>query len=144
MHPEGGKVKFELPLPRAGCTTPPARVIRWLLLVVATILSTATHAVDLGTIGPTYGIAEPHLLEFIQQRLEGAHAPGPILTRLFDCVVHPWPVIHRHVRRHNNISIANITHYVGRVGNLRAGYHPALQPARAVLDSRPRRRYSAS
>ncbi len=53
MHPEGGNVKSELPLPRAGCTSPAARVIQCLLTVVATFLSTATHAVDLGTIGPT-------------------------------------------------------------------------------------------
>jgi len=57
MHPEGRKVKFELPLPQADCTSPAARVIRSLLVAVATILSSAAHAVDLGTIGPTYGIA---------------------------------------------------------------------------------------
>ena len=76
MHPEGGEVKFELPLPRAGCTSPAARVIRPLLVAVATILSTAAHAADLGTIGPTYGIAEPHLLEFIQQRLRDKERTG--------------------------------------------------------------------
>ena len=83
MHPEGGKVKFELPLPQAGCNSAPARVIRSLLLIVAAILSTATHAVDLGTIGPTYGIAEAHLLDFIQQRLRDKERTGE-LQRLID------------------------------------------------------------
>jgi len=83
LQPEGRKVKFELPLLQAGCTSPSARVIRWLLFVVATTLSTATHAVDLGTIGPTYGIAEPHLLEFIQQRLRDKERTGE-LQRLID------------------------------------------------------------
>jgi len=32
MHPEGGKVKFDLPMPRAGCTSPAARVIQCLLV----------------------------------------------------------------------------------------------------------------
>ena len=78
MHPKGGKVKFELPLPQAGCNSVPALVIRSLLVAVASIVSTATHAVDLGTIGPTYGIAEPHLLEFIQQRLRDKERSGEL------------------------------------------------------------------
>ena len=83
MQPEGGKVKFDLPLPQAGCTSAPARATRSLLAVSAMILGTATHAVDLGTIGPTYGIAEPHLLEFIQQRLREKERTGE-LQRLIE------------------------------------------------------------
>ena len=33
------------------------------------LLPTLAGAADLGTLGPTYGIAEPHLLNFIEQRL---------------------------------------------------------------------------
>ena len=35
MHPEGVKVKFELPLPRTSCISVPARVTRRLLAVAA-------------------------------------------------------------------------------------------------------------
>lgn len=40
-------------------------------------------AADLGTIGPTYGIAEPHLLRFIEQRLRDKERSGE-LQRLID------------------------------------------------------------
>lgn len=41
------------------------------------------HAVDLGTIGPTYGIAEPHLLADIERRLREKERSGE-LQRLID------------------------------------------------------------
>jgi conjugal transfer pilus assembly protein TraW len=61
----------------------PARAVRTILAAAGAILITGTLAVDLGTIGPTYGIAEPHLLEFIQQRLRGKERTGE-LQRLID------------------------------------------------------------
>lgn len=36
----------------------------------------AVHAEDLGTLGPTYAIAEPHLLEDIARRLQAKKASG--------------------------------------------------------------------
>jgi conjugal transfer pilus assembly protein TraW len=71
------------PLRQAASTDLPARAIRSLLVVAATILGTGAHAADLGTIGPTYGIAEPHLLEFIEQRLRDKEHTGE-LQRLID------------------------------------------------------------
>jgi len=44
-----------------------------LMLATALLLGTATSgsfAIDLGTIGPTYPISEPNLLDFIAQRLK--------------------------------------------------------------------------
>lgn len=66
--------------PRIRMTT---RATRRLLCAIAIVLSTGVHAADLGTIGPTYGIAEPHLLEFIQQRLRDKERTGE-LQRLID------------------------------------------------------------
>jgi conjugal transfer pilus assembly protein TraW len=60
-----------------------ARALRALLFAPAAILSSGALAVDLGTIGPTYGIAEPHLLEFIRQRLREKERTGE-LQRLID------------------------------------------------------------
>jgi conjugal transfer pilus assembly protein TraW len=60
-----------------------ARAMRLLFVAFAAILSTGARAVDLGTIGPTYGIAEPHLLEFIQKRLRDKERTGE-LQRLID------------------------------------------------------------
>lgn len=49
----------------------------------AALHSSAACALDLGTIGPTYGIAEPHLLELIQQRLRDKERTGE-LKRLME------------------------------------------------------------
>ena len=57
------------------------------------------HALDLGRIGPTYGIAEPHLLDDIERRLREKHRSGE-LQRLMDAararsveaMRHPAPV----------------------------------------------------
>lgn len=59
----------------------------------------ASRAADLGTIGPTYGIAEPHLLAFIEQSLREKERSGE-LQRLEEearargvaAVKHPAPV----------------------------------------------------
>jgi len=60
-----------------------ARALRMLLVAPAAMLSSGAQALDLGTIGPTYGIAEPHLLEFIRQRLRDKERSGE-LQRLID------------------------------------------------------------
>ncbi len=57
------------------------------------------HAADLGTLGPTYGIAEPHLLNFIEQRLRDKERSGELQrlmqeaqTRGIESVQRPAPV----------------------------------------------------
>lgn len=79
------------------------RARRALLLTWAAFATTAiapsAHALDIGTLGPTYGIAEPHLLQFIAQRLRDKERGGE-LQRLIDdarrrgveVVKHPPPV----------------------------------------------------
>jgi conjugal transfer pilus assembly protein TraW len=52
-------------------------VVRRSALILALLWSSA-GAVDLGTLGPTYGIAEPHLLEFIEQRLRYKERSGEL------------------------------------------------------------------
>jgi conjugal transfer pilus assembly protein TraW len=59
----------------------------------------STCAADLGVLGPTYGIAEPHLLDFIQRRLRDQERSGELQrlmheaqTRGIDAVKHPSPV----------------------------------------------------
>ncbi|WP_420475241.1 type-F conjugative transfer system protein TraW [Noviherbaspirillum sp. ST9] len=71
------------------------------LLVVAAALAASAHgrAVDLGTIGPLYPIAEPHLLDDIRQRLQEKERSGELKRREqrarergVDAVAHPQPV----------------------------------------------------
>lgn len=57
------------------------------------------RAADLGTLGPTYGIAEPHLLTFIEQRLRDKERSGELQrlmqeaqTRGIESVQRPAPV----------------------------------------------------
>lgn len=48
-------------------------------LALALLLGvSAAPAVDLGVIGPTYGISEPHLLNFIEQRLREKERSGEL------------------------------------------------------------------
>ena len=61
--------------------------------------ATGAGAVDLGTLGPTYGIAEPHLLDFIGQRLRDKERSGELQrlmqeaqSRGIDAVRQPRPV----------------------------------------------------
>lgn len=56
-------------------------------------------ATDLGTIGPVYPIGEPHLLDFIRQRLQEKERSGELKkleqqarTRGVETVAHPKPV----------------------------------------------------
>jgi conjugal transfer pilus assembly protein TraW len=54
-------------------------------LALALLLSgSAARAVDLGVIGPTYGISEPHLLNFIEQRLRDKERSGELLRLMQD------------------------------------------------------------
>lgn len=70
------------------------------LLVAALLIAGGkAGAVDLGTIGPTYEIAEPHLLAFIEQRLREKERSGELQrlveaarARGIDTVRQPPPV----------------------------------------------------
>ena len=45
---------------------------------------TGASGTDLGTLGPTYGIAEPHLLDFIQRRLRDKEQSGELQSLMQD------------------------------------------------------------
>ena len=49
-----------------------------LFLVALTCASTAAGATDLGTLGPTYEITEPHLLQMIERRLREMERSGEL------------------------------------------------------------------
>src|SRR5271166_5563870 len=75
----------------------------WSLLPLATLLALAgaafVRAEEMGTIGPTYAIEEPHLLKAIKQQLRAKEKSGE-LTRLEDeakrrivaAIEHPIPL----------------------------------------------------
>ena len=74
------------------------------LAVVSLLCGSIAHAVDLGVIGPTYGIAEPHLLADIERRLREKERSGELQrlmdearTRGIDAVRQPTPVASVHV-----------------------------------------------
>ena len=59
----------------------------------------SAHAADLGTLGPTYEISEPHLLNFIEQRLRDKERTGELQrlieqaqTRGTEAVTRPQPI----------------------------------------------------
>ena len=63
------------------------------------LASSASPAMDLGTLGPTYPITEPHLLAFIEQRLRDKERSGELQrleaearARSLDAVTNPPPV----------------------------------------------------
>lgn len=69
------------------------------LVAALLIVGGKAAAVDLGTIGPTYEIAEPHLLAFIEQRLREKERSGELQrlaeaarARGIDTVRQPPPV----------------------------------------------------
>lgn len=75
------------------------RRLPWYLLAAALTAAGSAHATDLGTIGPVYPIAEPHLLDFIRQRLQEKERSGELKqleeqarARGTEAVVHPVPV----------------------------------------------------
>ena len=49
-----------------------------LLAVALTLGATGTRAVDIGAIGPTYEISEPHFLQMIEQRLREKERSGEL------------------------------------------------------------------
>lgn len=62
-------------------------------------VASASIAANLGTIGPTYGIAEPHLLQMIEQRLHAKRLSGELArleqeagTRGSEAIRKPAPV----------------------------------------------------
>jgi conjugal transfer pilus assembly protein TraW len=70
------------------------------LLLVSLTLSNA-HALDLGTLGPTYEISEPHLLRMIEQRLQEKARSGELAkiealarARGIAAIKQPQPVAH--------------------------------------------------
>lgn len=69
------------------------------LLAVTLIIPGLARASDIGTIGPVYPIQEPHLLDFIRQRLQEKERSGELKkleeqarARGIDAVTHPQPV----------------------------------------------------
>jgi conjugal transfer pilus assembly protein TraW len=77
----------------------PSRFIPGFFALVLLAGAVPARAVDAGVIGPTYEIAEPHLLRFIEQRLRQKEANGELQrlqeearTRGIDAVRHPEPV----------------------------------------------------
>jgi conjugal transfer pilus assembly protein TraW len=76
-----------------------SRAATSLLVAAMLIVGGKAGAVDLGTLGPTYEIAEPHLLAFIEQRLREKERSGELQrlaeaarARGIDTVRQPPPV----------------------------------------------------
>jgi conjugal transfer pilus assembly protein TraW len=68
-------------------------------LLLALMLPVLALATDLGVIGPVYSVSEPHLLDFIRQRLQQKERSGELAklendarARGVDAVQHPQPV----------------------------------------------------
>lgn len=68
-----------------------------------TLLCASAHATDLGVLGPTYEIKEPHLLQMIEQRLREKEKSGELARieeeariRGTDAVRNPQPVASVH------------------------------------------------
>lgn len=75
------------------------RIVTSCVALGLAVLTSVVHAADLGTLGPTYGIAEPHLLTFIEQRLRDKERSGELQrlmqeaqTRGIESVQRPAPV----------------------------------------------------
>ncbi|WP_406625164.1 type-F conjugative transfer system protein TraW [Acidovorax sp. SDU_ACID1] len=73
------------------------------IFIAAALACPAAWATDLGTLGPTYDIAEPHLLQMIEQRLREKERSGELArieeearTRGTDSVRNPLPVASVH------------------------------------------------
>ena len=69
------------------------------LLAATLVIPGLARASDIGTIGPVYPIQEPHLLDFIRQRLQEKERSGELKkleeqarARGIDAVTHPKPV----------------------------------------------------
>jgi conjugal transfer pilus assembly protein TraW len=76
------------------------RFLRSLLVVsISSALTLLSHAEDLGTVGPTYDISEPHLLQWIEQRLLAKERSGDLRrlqdeakARAIEDIRHPAPL----------------------------------------------------
>ena len=75
------------------------RIVASCVALGLALLAIGVRAADLGTLGPTYGIAEPHLLNFIEQRLHDKERSGELQrlmkeaqTRGIESVQRPAPV----------------------------------------------------
>ena len=75
------------------------RIVASCVALGLALLAIGVRAADLGTLGPTYGIAEPHLLTFIEQRLRDKERSGELQrlmkeaqTRGIESVQRPAPV----------------------------------------------------
>jgi conjugal transfer pilus assembly protein TraW len=77
---------------------------RCLALVAAVLVfggvSTGNHAEDLGTVGETYAIAEPHLLSYIEQTLRAKERSGELAnleqqakSRVIESIRNPKPLV---------------------------------------------------
>lgn len=73
-------------------------VRRPVLAIALLVAASSAWTADLGTIGPTYGISEPHLLNFIEQRLREKERSGELQqlieqaqARGIDAVKRPQP-----------------------------------------------------
>lgn len=77
----------------------PRRAFPSIAILLLGLWSLTAGAEDLGTIGPTYAISEPHLLAFIKQRLRAKERSGELArlaeqarTRGITTVTQPQPV----------------------------------------------------
>ena len=85
------------------CTTSKRPEPRCLTLVAAVLIfggvATGSRAEDLGTVGQTYAIAEPHLLNYIEQTLRQKERSGELAnleeqakSRVIESIRHPKPL----------------------------------------------------
>src|SRR5437867_7785714 len=85
------------------CTISERPEARCLTLVAAVLIfggvATGSRAEDLGTVGETYAIAEPHLLNYIEQTLRGKEKSGELAkleeqakSRVIESIKNPKPL----------------------------------------------------
>ncbi|RTL56488.1 MAG: type-F conjugative transfer system protein TraW [Rhodocyclaceae bacterium] len=74
-----------------------------LMAMTLALLSSTSHAIDLGALGPTYEVSEPHLLAFIEQRLREKEKSGELRhleeearTRGAAAITRPSPITGLH------------------------------------------------
>ena len=79
------------------------RVVTVVLAVALTLGVADTRAVDLGIIGPTYEISEPHFLQMIERRLREKERSGELkrlqeqaMERSITTVTNPPPIAGLH------------------------------------------------
>ena len=77
----------------------PVQSLVVLLLLAALATASRTRAEELGTVGPTHPIAEPHLLNALEQQLRAKEKSGELARleaaarqRIIDSIEHPRPL----------------------------------------------------